>query len=121
LFTTPMIGAKGQRSPNVVARITQGSTWGLVGRALLLVLVASAASLAGSIVTGPLGAIGGTQPVDPESNVIRLTDVIGGNIGIFMLVQLMNAIVVAVVGLLWHVGQGLLFEDLGGEVDPELR
>jgi hypothetical protein len=121
LFTTPMIGAKGSRNPSLVARITRGSTWGLVGRALLLVLVTSAASLAGSIVTGPLGAIGGTQPVDPDSNVIRLTDLVGGNIGIFMLVQLMNAIIVAVAGLLWHVGQGLLFEDLGGEVDPELR
>lgn len=121
LFTTPMIGASGARNPNLVGRITNGATWGLIGRALLLIVVTSAASLAGSIVTGPLGAIGGTQPVDPDSNVIRLTDLIGGNIGLFMLIQLMNAIIVAVSGLLWHVGQGLLFEDLGGPVDPEMR
>jgi hypothetical protein len=121
IFTTPMIAARGSRNPIVVNRITAGSTWGLVGRALLLVLVTSAASLAGSIVTGPLGAIGGSQPLDPDSNVIRLTDLIGGNIGIFMLVQLMNAIVVSVASLIWHLGQGLLFEDLGGQIDPELR
>ncbi len=121
IFTTPMIAARGWRNPTVVNRITTGSTWGLVGRALLLILVTSAASLAGSIITGPLGTLGGSQPVDPDANVIRLTDLIGGNIGIFMLVQLMNAIVVSVGSLIWHVGQGLLFEDLGGQIDPELR
>jgi hypothetical protein len=121
IFTTPMIAARGWRNPNVVNRITAGSTWGLVGRALLLLLVTSAASLAGSIVTGPLGALGGSQPVDPDSNVIRLTDLIGGNLGIFMIVQLMNAIIVSVASLIWHVGQGLQFEDLGGQIDPGLR
>ncbi|MFW2383648.1 MAG: DUF2510 domain-containing protein [Acidimicrobiales bacterium] len=121
IFTSPMIAGSGSRNPLVVNRITAGSTWGLIGRGVLLVLVISAASLAGSIITGPLGTLGGSQPVDPDANVIRLTDLIGGNIGIFMLVQLMNAIVVSITALMWHVGQGLLFEDLGGELDPELR
>ncbi|NNE96827.1 MAG: DUF2510 domain-containing protein [Acidimicrobiales bacterium] len=121
VFTSPMIAARGSRNPLVVHRITEGATWGLIGRGMLLVLVTAAASLAGSIVTGPLGTLGGSQPIEPDGDIIRLVDVIGGNVGIFLIVQLMNAIVAAVAALIWHVGQGLLFEDLGGEIDPELR
>ena len=121
IFTSPMIAARRWRNPLVVHRITQGATWGLIGRVTLLFLVMSGTSLAGSLVTGPLGTLGGSQPIEPGGTTMRLVDVFGGNIGVFLIVQLMNAIVAAVAVLIWHVGQGLLFEDLGGEIDPELR
>jgi hypothetical protein len=121
MFTSPMIAERGYRSPLVVHRITKHATWGLIGRSLLLVLITMAASLAGTAITGPLGSLGGGQTLEPGAEVIRVADVVGGNMGIFMLVQLMNAVVGALTVLIWHVGMALLFDDLGGQIDEELR
>jgi len=121
ILSSPIVAAKGSRNPRTVHRITMGSTWGLIGRVCLLLLITTAASFAGSALSSPLASIGGTQPIEQGDNVIRFTDLLGGNVGIFMLVQLMSAIVGALTVLLWHVGQSTLFEDLGGEIDPVLR
>ncbi len=53
--------------------------------------------------------------------MIRVADLLGGNLGLFLLITLVNSIIGGVASLLWHVGQANLFEDLGGVIDPELR
>ncbi len=121
IFSSPMVGATGSRNPRTVHRITSGLWGGLLGRTLLLVLVTTAASFAGSVITGPLGAVGGAQSPTGNEEILRIADMVGGNIGIFMIIQLISAIVSAFTVLLWHVGMSVLFEDLGGDVDPELR
>jgi hypothetical protein len=120
-FTSPMVAAKGQRSVARVHQLTKGRVGGTIGRVALLVLVSIAASLAGSLVTGPLAALGGGETFNPDTEVIRFVDLLGGNLGLFLLTNLMNTVVSAVSLLVWHVGLSLVFEDLGGGVDPELR
>ncbi len=120
-FTSPMVAAKGQRSIARVHQLTKGRAGGTIGRVGLLVLVSIAASLAGSLVTGPLAAMGGGETFNPDTEVIRFVDLLGGNLGLFLLTNLMNTVVSAVSLLVWHIGLSLVFEDLGGTVDPELR
>ena len=121
IFSSPMAGAKGARSPMEVHRIGRGRTMAMLGRCLLLALVAFVANLAGSAITGPISSAGGTQPFDPELQVIRFVDLVGTNMGLFMLLQLVVAIVGAIAVLIWHVGMTVMFEDLGGKLDPEIR
>lgn len=121
-FTTPMVAASGWRSIATVHRVTSGHTWAVLGRTLLLVLVAFAALLAGSVVTGPLAALGGGGgTIEPDADVIRFADILGGNLGFFLLNGVVNTVVSAATLVLWHLGLSVLFEDLGGTVDPELR
>ncbi len=121
IFSSPMSAARGARNPLEVNRIGRGRTMAMLGRCALLALVAFVANLAGSAISGPLSSLGGTQPIDPDVEVIRFVDLVGSNVGLFMLLQLVVALVGAIAVLLWHVGQSLLFEDLGGKLDPELR
>ena len=121
IFSSPMAGARGARNPMEVHRVGRGRTMAMLGRGLLLGLVAFVANLAGSAITGPVSAAGGTQPIDPDLGIIRFVDVVGNNMGLFMLLQLAVAIVGSIAVLIWHVGMSLHFEDLGGKLDPEIR
>ncbi len=121
IFTSPMAAASGARNPMEVHRITRGRALGVFGRCLLLALVSLAAYLAGSVITGPLSVVGGTQPVDPDSGVFRIADAVGNNRELFMLLQLGVSIFGSLAVLIWHIGVALLFEDLGGKLDPDLR
>ncbi len=120
-FTTPYVAASGSRNPLAVHRATRGHTAGTTGRTFLLFLIAVTASLAGSFVTGPVAALGGAEPVEAGDTVFRIADILGGNLGLFLLTTLVNSIIGAVATLLWHVGQASMFEDFGGQMDPELR
>ncbi len=100
-------------------RLSGGRFWPLFGRLLLLAALAFNLILASGIIGSPFTAIaggGGTAPIEPTSDVIRLNDLMGSNPSVFALGSVFNALGLGANYVLAAVGTTLLYRNLGGPV-----
>ena len=102
-------------------RLTAGRYWAFFGRMLILLLVTVSFWTVASVVSSIFTAIvGESSTLDPEAARIAFRDLIGGNIAVFSIGQLFNALANGASAVVWAVGLMSLYRAVGGPVDDEL-
>lgn len=109
----------GERPVAISWRLTNQRFWAMFGRMALLLLITITLSLVASFLAAPFTAIagGGGEQIEPGTETIEFSQILGDNPAVFAIGQLFSALATGASTVVWAVGLTLIYRALTGPID----
>lgn len=116
-ITSASVAPRGVWGVTTSWRISDGHTFALMGRYVLLFLIATTLSFGSLTVTGPIAALSGTEPIEAGADEIAVSQLLGDNPAGFAASQLVSSLFQGVVLALFATASLVLYRRLNGPVE----